>query len=293
MLKRFKSSEGKQLIYESYDRLLELWGVSKEEIDIDTTYGKTHIIISGNRANSPLLLFHGTGDNSAMAWLNNVQELTKHFYIMTVDTFAGSGKSEPNDTYFKKFDPALWVDDILNTLNIYKTSIAGVSYGVNLTLSYAIKNPDRLSKIVCMAGYIPVKGIKSYLLVLKALKVFFPQIFIPTEKSAIKLLRKICGPNLNSVLENKELKNHWLYILKHSRPHKQKIIFYDNKVFSTFRDKAIFLIGEFDRLVYYPSVIELFHENSLNYKIIKNAGHMINLEQPELINKEIINFLLQ
>lgn len=27
MVKRFKSPEGKQMIYESYDKLLELWGV--------------------------------------------------------------------------------------------------------------------------------------------------------------------------------------------------------------------------------------------------------------------------
>ena len=75
MVERFKSLEGKQLIYESYDRLLELWGVDKEELDIETMYGKTHIIISGNRANYPLLLIHGTGDNSAMMWLYNCKFL--------------------------------------------------------------------------------------------------------------------------------------------------------------------------------------------------------------------------
>ena len=51
MIKPFKKSEGKHLIFQSYDKLLELWGVEKEEIDIITTYGKTHAIIAGNRDN--------------------------------------------------------------------------------------------------------------------------------------------------------------------------------------------------------------------------------------------------
>lgn len=62
MVKRFKSLEGKHLVYESYDKLLELWEVDKEEQDIETRYGKTHIIIFGNKANPSLLLFHGSGD---------------------------------------------------------------------------------------------------------------------------------------------------------------------------------------------------------------------------------------
>lgn len=293
MVERFKSLEGKQLLYESYDRMLELWGIDKEERDIETRYGTTHIIISGSRANPPLLLIHGSGDNSAMMWLYNVRDLAKHFYVMAVDTFAGSGKSEPNESYIKNFDPALWIDDILNTSNISKTHLAGVSYGVNLSLAYAIKNPDRAGKIVCMAGYIPVKGMKSNLLVLKALRVFFPEILIPTRENAAKLIRKICGPNVDVFLENKELMNNWFYALKYSKPRKQPTVKYDRDVLAVFQDKALFLIGDSDKLTYHPQVIKMFDDNNLNYKIVKDAGHAINHEQAEIINREIINFLLE
>ncbi len=294
MAERFKSLEGKQLIYQSYDRLLELWGVDKEELDIDTMYGKTHIIISGNRANPPLLLFHGSGNNAAMDWSYNIRELTNHFFIVAVDSLGGAGKSEPNENYPKKFELALWVDKILNTLSINKTNIAGVSYGGYMTLAYAAKNPDRVSKIVPMSIYVPVKDFKTILLLLRSLIICLPAILHPTEENAMKFLQKLTGPTFDVSSLNQEFLKHWLFMLKYSRIEKQKeVTRFDNKAISIFRNKALFLIGDCDRVVYHPSVIKKYVENNLRHKILKNVGHAIQLEQPELINKEIIDFLLE
>lgn len=292
MENRFKNLAGKHLLYESYDRLLDQWGVDKEELDIESRYGTTHVIISGNRANPPLMLIHGTGDNSAVSWIFNIKELSKHFFVMAVDTFAGAGKSEPNESYSKEFDSVLWIDDILHSLHIVKTNLVGASNGVNLALSYAIGNPDRVSRVVCLAGYIPLRGIKFDFLILKSVMVFFPEILNLNEKNTSKLLRKLCAPNSNVLFENKEILNHWLVLFKYSKPQKQKISKYDDKVFSTFREKAVFLIGEFDRLINYPTVIDMFNRSNLNYKIIKNAGHAIQADQSDVINQEIISFLI-
>ena len=68
--------------------------------------------------------------------------------------------------------------------------------------------------------------------------------------------------------------------------------YFDNVAINVFRDKALFLIGDFDRLMYHPSVIKILKVNNLNYKIINNTGHILNIEQPELISKEINTFLL-
>ena len=89
----------------------------------------------------------------------------------------------------------LWVNKILDTLGIKMTNIAGVSYGGYLTLAYTAKNPGRVNKIVCMANYPYVRGIKSGLLVLRAVKVLLPEILNPSEENAIKILRKFTAPN--------------------------------------------------------------------------------------------------
>lgn len=60
---------------------------------------------------------------------------------------------------------------------------------------------------------------------------------------------------------------------------------------SVLKDKVLFLIGQYDRLTNYPKAIKRLEDNKLNYKIINNAGHAINHEQADVINKEIIEFL--
>lgn len=297
MVKRFKSPEGKQLIYDSYDKLLELLGIDKEELDIETKYGKTHVIVSGNIANPPLLLFHDSGGNSVFTWFPNIREFVKHYYVVAVDYFGGSGKSEPNESYPKEFDVGLWVNKILDTLGIQITNIAGVSYGGYLTLAYTAKNQSRVNKVVCMANYPYIWGIKGYLLfyllVFRTLKCILPEIFNVSEENAIHILRKLTAPNcVVSSFLNSEVAKHWFYELKYSKVVVQKETYFDNLAINVFRDKALFLIGDSDKLIYHPSIIKILKDNNLNYKILNDTGHVMNFEQPELINKEINTFLL-
>ncbi|MCX7709530.1 MAG: alpha/beta hydrolase [Clostridia bacterium] len=293
MMKRFKSEEGKRLIYESYNKLLTLWGVDLEQTDIETTFGSTHVITVGQHENPPLLLFHGVGDNSALMWIYNIQELARHFFVIAADTIGGPGKSEPNEHYFKSFTQAQWIDDILNAFNIDSAYIAGVSNGAYLTQHYAMKRPERVPKIVCMSGSIACKSAPNPLF--RMMKVFLPEALIPTEKNARKLLRKMCGPNSTVFENNQELMRHWVYLLKYFNNRammSHKIVRFGDNEIATIRDKALFLLGDCDRLSYHDAAIKAFQEHRLNYKIVQNAGHALNHEQADLINGEIVRFLL-
>src|SRR4051812_28684437 len=112
-MKRYKNTSSRQLIYDSYNTLLKSWKTDFEEKDIETSYGQTHIIVAGNPQSPPLLLFHGTADNSAMMWVYNIKELSEQFYVLAVDAIGGSGKSEPNANYYKQFNQITWIDEIL------------------------------------------------------------------------------------------------------------------------------------------------------------------------------------
>ena len=297
MVKRFRSSEGQQLVYKSYDKLLELWGVANKELDINTDFGSTHVIVSGNSMNPPLLLFHGSGDNSVMTWLPNIKDFIQHYYVVAVDYFGGAGKSEPNEDFSKKFDVVVWVNKVLDFLDIKKTNVAGLSYGGYLALAYTANNPDRVRKVVCMANYPYLKSAKGYFmtfsLVFRTARVLFPEVINLTEEKAIHILQKYTGPKCDvSSFFNEEMSRHWFYIFKHSRVGTQKLTFFDQTAMNIFREKVLFLIGDSDRLMNHPAIINIFKIYKLNYKIINNAGHVLNYEQPELINKETASFLL-
>ena len=64
----FKSENKKREIINFYNKILERWPVDYEEITINTKYGDTHILLSGNEDNPPLVLIHGSASNSAM-WI--------------------------------------------------------------------------------------------------------------------------------------------------------------------------------------------------------------------------------
>ena len=290
-MKRYKSSEGQHLIHESYNRLLAQWDVIYEEKDIVTSYGSTHLILAGAPTNPPLILLHGTADNSAMMWIYNIQQLSERFHVIAVDAIGGSGKSEPIDNYYQKFDQTTWLDELLEALSIETTHIAGVSYGAYLAYHYAIMRPSKVTKIVCMAGTI---ASSQFELMSKMMRAFLPEALFPTEKNCKKLLRKLSGSNYSVFENNGELMKHWFYLLKYFNNKsmmQHKITIFTNEQIRLVREKSLFLIGDKDMLSNYPKAIKRLNENQFNYKIIQNAGHAINHEQAEQINAEIINYI--
>ncbi|WP_244879165.1 MULTISPECIES: alpha/beta fold hydrolase [Paenibacillus] len=291
MMERYKHPLGKQLIYDSYELLLDSWGTKYEERDVDTTYGLTHVITAGDPQSPPLLLFHGTADNSAMMWIYNVKVLSEKFYIIAVDAIGGSGKSEPNTHYYKSFNQVTWIDDLLSNLQIHAVNICGVSYGAYLAYHYTMKRPMNVDKAVCLAGRIPSS---QFEVITKMMAAFFPEALFPSERNCKKLLRKLSGTNFSTFEDNDVLMKHWYYLLKHFNNKsmmQHKIEINADTELSVLKDKVLFLIGQYDRLTNYPKAIKRLEDNKLNYKIINNAGHAINHEQADVINKEIIEFL--
>jgi pimeloyl-ACP methyl ester carboxylesterase len=70
----YKSPKARQSLLEYYDRVIANWPIPCDECYLDTGCGRTHVLECGNRDASPLVLFHGTGNNSLM-WRFNVEGL--------------------------------------------------------------------------------------------------------------------------------------------------------------------------------------------------------------------------
>ena len=55
----YKSQKGKQEILELYDRQLQRLELPYSDIWVNTSFGETHLIETGNLLGEPLLVFHG------------------------------------------------------------------------------------------------------------------------------------------------------------------------------------------------------------------------------------------
>lgn len=109
----------------------------------------TRYWLSGKKGD-PIILVHGLG-GYAENWMHNVDVLSKHFRVYTVD-LVGFGKSDKPDApytydYFTDF-----IKDFMGALNIEKAHLAGHSLGGGIVLKFALKYPEKVKKLVLISG---------------------------------------------------------------------------------------------------------------------------------------------
>jgi pimeloyl-ACP methyl ester carboxylesterase len=288
----YKSERGKRQVLESYDRILGLWGTEYRELDVPTRWGMTHCIVSGQASKPPLLLFHGVGDNSAAMWFLNVRALAEHFYCIAVDTLGGPGKSVPNSHFTKnQFDQAEWITEIADHFKLGRFHITGVSNGGYMAFQYAVKNPWRIEKVVCMEGGMvtnPVHAMLSMLLLM------LPEILLPTRGNMIRIMKKLSSPDSEVFSRYPEWVDHLVLLMKN---HNQKAMLvhkietYNKLQSDHLRDRAYFLLGGSNGRLN-SGLNRVLEDDHFQYSVIEGAGHGINQDQPEKVNREIIRFLL-
>ena len=292
MVSAFKSQKGMQKVLNSYDELLKTWNTEFAEQDVHTTFGTTHCIISGSKENPPLLLFHGVGDNSAVMWALNIKELSRHFYCIAVDTLGGPGKSIPNENFTKKiFSQQVWINELADHYELESFNISGVSNGAAITYNYLTKESGRIIKAICMEGGMVINPFKS---IVNTLGLLFPEILFPTKNNMIRIMKKLASPNSNIFEKYPQIVEHLILLLKN---HNQRAMFphklekYNKDDAAKIRNKLLFLIGGY-MLEKRKEFIDVLVDGGFNYKIIENAGHGINHDQPDIINEEIKSFIL-
>jgi len=294
-LRIFKTEEGMRAVHESYDRLVASWGVETEKRDLDTSYGKTHAILAGDPALPSLLLFHGVGDNSALMWMYNAKGLSRYYRLIAIDTMGGAGKSRPDARYGRGFDLSRWLGDVLAALDIRKTYAAGVSYGCSLVQLLLTSFPDKIERIVGLAGSVAADNSRSSKLrqMANMMKLFMPEGLFPTRKNAMKIARKMTGRNADALLGNEEVSNHFWLLMKHYRMQAQMVhrrTTLEAEEITAMRGKALFLVGDRDLLTNAPSFQQAMETHGLRFRIFPGAGHALNAEMPDEVNAEIVKF---
>lgn len=209
----------------------------------------------------PLLMIHGNG-NSMSGFIGNVEDLAKHYKVIFVDC-RGRGASSYNKNIELTFD--LQIEDLnqfLDKLNIQKTHIVGWSDGGILALLMAIQHPEKVDKIVSMAGNI------------------FPEGCVDLDK--MKEIRD------NLVKNNVDHKNDLaidLYNLDINYPNLK----YDD--LNVIKAKTLIMAGDHDEIKNEHTVkmFEAIPEAQL--AIVPNSSHYLPSQNPKLFNEIVLRFL--
>ena len=303
-MKVYRSKKQEQIILQTYDQLLKLWGCELFERDVQTDFGTTHVIEAGPDGSPALVLFHGVGDDSALMWIFNAAELSKHFKIYAIDTIGGPGKSIPNKNYNENFDDIAWIDQIFDGLKLEKAFIAGVSNGGFLVQYYTLKRPEKVIKGISISSSVSAAASNEHVdeknakkakaaAMKNMMKIFLPEALFPTDKNVCNLIKKMCGKNYNVFTENPTIMAHYKGLLRGfntvaMRYH--KVVAFTSAEVDTIRDKLIFLVGEEDPFEKIGGK-ERILENRMNVTFYPDAGHGLNHELSSQINEKIVEVL--
>jgi pimeloyl-ACP methyl ester carboxylesterase len=282
----FDSTAKKELYIKSYDETLKLWDVPFEEVNVKTNYGIAHIIISGPKTGEPLVLFHGTDASSTM-WFPNVKEFSAAYRVYAIDFPLEAGKSVSNRIKLTNKQTAEFYNAIFKHFRMEKINLLGVSRGGWMVTYLALQPENAIKKIILLSPAQTFGGVANLGKVLTAinLKMF------PSPKSTDKFFKAFSyHPDaVNEVFKNQL---YLAYKYGNSKPRLLNMMPFSKKGLKSLKIPVLILIGDHD-IVNTEKIFIKAHQFIPNVEtaVIKDAGHFMSIDQSEIINKKVVEFL--
>ena len=200
----FKTEAGKSEILSLYNQKLEELNIDFEYIQVETSFGKTNIIATGNPSNPPIIIIHGSNGCAPIA-LETYPNLSKAFRVFAVDVIAQPNKSAETRPSMKDDSYGKWMNEIIAKLKIEHVTLAGFSFGGLVILKTLEHDESKVKEVYLSApAYIvngnPIKALfkifipmRRYMVSrkLKYVEAFLKDVFTDRDEFAFKYLSKV------------------------------------------------------------------------------------------------------
>jgi len=239
-------------------------------------------------------LIHGAGGSSSI-WYKQIRSFKKHFNVLVLD-LRGHGNSNPvlKDALNPKYTFDIITADIielLDYLKIYKSHFIGISLGTILIRDLAEKQPDRVRSMI-LTGAIMKLNFRSQILI--KLGVVFKSVM--PYMILYKLFAFIIMPRKNHensrslfVREAKKMSQkefiRWFKLTSEINPLLRFFRVKDIKI------PTLYVMGDEDYL-FLPVIKKIVPTHTYTKLcVVKNCGHVVNVQQPVVFNEKAINFI--
>jgi pimeloyl-ACP methyl ester carboxylesterase len=210
----YRSEAGAAAVERRYRELLRDWPVPNEALTVPTGQGETFVVASGPPDAPPVVALQGSGANAAM-WLHQIERLAEHLRVYAVDVIGEPGLSAQARPPLASDAYARWLDDVLAALGLGETAMLGVSLGGWLALDYAVRRPDRVTKLALLTPSGVGRRKLGVLLAAVALRPF-------GQRGLRRTIRLALGPDTPDVAAD-EIGAFALLIAGHFRPRMEPI----------------------------------------------------------------------
>ena len=200
----FNSQKAKQGIEKLYQDKLDELPISYEFLKIETSFGDTNIILTGQEGKPPLVLLHGSNGCAPVA-IESLIGLTDNFRIYAIDVVGQPNLSAAIRPSMQDNSYGQWMYEILSRLNIWNATLIGISFGGFISWKVLTFDARRISRafLIVPAGIVsgnPLKVIWKIFLPMKLYKwrkqpkyvhQFLEELFTERDEFAIAFLSKV------------------------------------------------------------------------------------------------------
>jgi pimeloyl-ACP methyl ester carboxylesterase len=210
-------------------------------------------------------MLHGSVSNSA-SWLGCISEFIEDFCIYCVDIPGEPGLSEPNRCTLNSEEPYIWLDSLLDGLNIEKAYFITMSLGSWYALNLAVNKPERIIALsmITSGGLVPAK-----------ISFVFKAIFyMMLGKLGQKLLNKAVYYKTEVPKEVHEFQS---VTSKHFNPVMEALPIFSDEQLKKITFPVQFFGGEYDALLNTIGTAERLKRlfPNADVHILKDTGHVI------------------
>ncbi len=170
----FKSPDDKAAYLAAYDEAMESWPVPYEEAEVQSRFGTTYLVMSGPKTGPPLVLLHGFM-TTVFLWSPNITDLSQNHRVYAIDIMGHRNRSLPHEPIRDLGDYIEWFTAILDELSLTRVDLMGQSFGGWLALNFAIKQPQRVRKLVLLSPAASLLPLVKQFTLRAILSAFYPR----------------------------------------------------------------------------------------------------------------------
>ncbi|MFF2484263.1 alpha/beta fold hydrolase [Paenibacillus sp. NPDC058071] len=280
----FKSLKKESRYKEHYAKSLAQWDIPHSTFHVPTSFGDTHVVACGPEDGEPLVLLHAMGFSSTV-WQPNIATLSAKHRVYALDFIGDLNNSRPSNLPANLEQCAQWLEETLAALQVESFTLGGISYGAFQAINYASRAPQRVKKLFLLspaASFVPLhKAFINRIILMAAL---------PVKWNVGLFLRWLSRHRLNPLLAQQF---HAAFKYGSLSLRVAPSVFSDEEL-HRLTMPVLLLLGDQEVISDAPSAFERatgLAGLDLKVEMISGAGHMMNLERPDVVNSKLIQFL--